>query len=142
MCGRWGDAGWRRLGCCSAASLDRTRARHRGCDNSRVRSRDLCRLSKGDAVKMIRIAIGFVLSFIIGAGCRYFDIPAASPPVIPGALIVLAMTLGYSSMDRVLVRKSQTPTTKHLCGGPTGLPIDSKAARAEPHREDDHQCAP
>src|SRR5713226_4147921 len=49
---------------------------------------------------MIRIAIGFVLSFVIGAGCRYFDIPAASPPVIPGALIVLAMTLGYSSMDR------------------------------------------
>jgi XapX domain-containing protein len=73
---------------------------------------------------MIRIAIGFVLSFIIGAACRYFDIPAASPPVIPGALIVLAMTLGYSSMDRVLVRKNQTATTKHLCGGPTGLPVE------------------
>ena len=73
---------------------------------------------------MIRIAIGFVLSFIIGAGCRYFDIPAASPPVIPGALIVLAMTLGYSSMDRVLVRKNQTATTKHLRGGPTGLPVE------------------
>ena len=73
---------------------------------------------------MIRIAIGFVLSFLIGAGCRYFDIPAASPPVIPGALIVLAMTLGYSSMDRVL-QKDRVATTKHLCGGPTGL---SKAA--------------
>lgn len=70
----------------------------------------------------MKIAIGFVLSFIIGAGCRYFDIPAASPPVIPGALIVLAMTLGYSSMDRVLTKKNQTATTKHLCGGPTGLP--------------------
>jgi XapX domain-containing protein len=74
---------------------------------------------------MIKIAIGFVLSFIIGAGCRYFDIPAASPPVIPGALIVLAMTLGYSSADRILVRKNQTATTKHLCGGPTGLPVTS-----------------
>jgi XapX domain-containing protein len=70
----------------------------------------------------VKIAIGFVLSFIIGAGCRYFDIPAASPPVIPGALIVLAMTLGYSSMDRVLIRKARAATTKHLCGGPTGLP--------------------
>jgi XapX domain-containing protein len=70
----------------------------------------------------VKIAIGFVLSFIIGAGCRYFDIPAASPPVIPGALIVLAMTLGYSSMDRVLIRKDRAATTKHLCGGPTGLP--------------------
>jgi XapX domain-containing protein len=76
---------------------------------------------------MIRIAIGFVLSFIIGGACRYFDIPAASPPVIPGALIVLAMTLGYSSMDRVLVRKNQTATTKHLCGGPTGLPVELEA---------------
>jgi XapX domain-containing protein len=73
---------------------------------------------------MTRIAIGFVLSFLIGAGCRYFDIPAASPPVIPGALIVLAMTLGYSSMDRVLVRKDRVATTKDLCGGPTGLPKD------------------
>jgi XapX domain-containing protein len=82
---------------------------------------------------MIKIAIGFVLSFIIGAGCRYFDIPAASPPVIPGALIVLAMTLGYSSADRVLVRKNQTATTKHLCGGPTGLPLAS-SPKPEPPR--------
>jgi len=72
---------------------------------------------------MIRIAIGFVLSFVIGAGCRYFDIPAASPPVIPGALIVLAMTLGYSSMDRIVSRKERVATTRHLCGGPTGLPV-------------------
>ena len=72
---------------------------------------------------MIRIAIGFVLSFVIGAGCRYFDIPAASPPVIPGALIVLAMTLGYTSMDRIVSRKERVATTKHLCGGPTGLSV-------------------
>lgn len=72
---------------------------------------------------MARILIGFVLSFLIGAACRYFDIPAASPPVIPGALIVLAMTLGYSSMDRVVSRRQHAATTKSLCGGPTGLPI-------------------
>ena len=70
----------------------------------------------------MKIAIGFVLSFLIGAMCRYFDIPAASPPVIPGALIVLAMTLGYTSMDRVLIGKDRAATTKQLCGGPTGLP--------------------
>jgi len=72
---------------------------------------------------MARILIGFVLSFLIGAACRYFDIPAASPPVIPGALIVLAMTLGYSSMDRVVSRRQHAASTKSLCGGPTGLPI-------------------
>jgi XapX domain-containing protein len=72
---------------------------------------------------MAKIAIGMVLSFLIGAGCRYFDIPAASPPVLPGALIVLAMTLGYTSVDRLMSRKEQAATTKHLCGGPTGLPL-------------------
>lgn len=86
---------------------------------------------------MIRIVIGFVLSFIIGAGCRYFDIPAASPPVIPGALIVLAMTLGYSSMDRVLVRKNHTATTRRLCGGPTGLPVELEASMAKPAARSD-----
>ena len=50
----------------------------------------------------MKILIGLVLSFVIGAGCRYFDIPAASPPVIPGALIVLAMTLDDTFMDRLL----------------------------------------
>jgi XapX domain-containing protein len=72
---------------------------------------------------MTKILIGMALSFLIGAGCRYFDIPAASPPVLPGALIVLAMTLGYTSVDRLLSRKEQAATTKHLCGGPTGLPV-------------------
>ena len=70
----------------------------------------------------MKIVIGLVLSFLIGAGCRYFDIPAARPPVIPGALIVLAMTLGYTSMDRFMIRRDRAATTKHLCGGPTGLP--------------------
>jgi XapX domain-containing protein len=79
----------------------------------------------------LKILIGLVLSFVIGAGCRYFDIPAASPPVIPGALIVLAMTLGYTSMDRLLAKNPKAvATTKHLCGGPTGLPAtESRASK-------------
>ena len=43
--------------------------------------------------------------------------------VIPGARIVLAMTLGYTSMDRIVSRKERVATTNHLCGGPTGLPV-------------------
>ena len=70
-----------------------------------------------------------MLSFVIGAACRYFDIPAASPPVILGALIVLAMTLGYSSMDRIVSRKERVVITKHLCGGPTGLPVAATKSR-------------
>jgi XapX domain-containing protein len=86
----------------------------------------------------VKIVIGFILSFIIGAGCRYFDIPAASPPVIPGALIVLAMTLGYTSMDKALIRKKdRAATTKQLCGGPTGLPasIAISTSPVQPERE-------
>ena len=34
---------------------------------------------------MIKIVIGLVVGFLIGVGCRYFDIPVPSPPVLPGA---------------------------------------------------------
>jgi XapX domain-containing protein len=68
----------------------------------------------------MNILIGLVVAFCIGAGCRYFDIPVPSPPVLPGALLVVAMTLGYTSSDRLLSNTSRASTTKHLCGGPTG----------------------
>jgi XapX domain-containing protein len=71
----------------------------------------------------MKIAIGLLLGFLIGVGCRYFDIPVPSPPVLPGALLVVAMTLGYSSTDRMLNRKDRVATTKHLCGGPTGQTV-------------------
>jgi XapX domain-containing protein len=73
----------------------------------------------------LKILIGRALMFVVGAGCRCFDIPAARPPVIPGALIVLAMTLGYPSIDRLLVNRNRKAmaTTKYLCGGPTGLTV-------------------
>jgi hypothetical protein len=41
--------------------------------------------------------------------------------VIPGALVVPATALGYTSMDRVLIRRDRT-ASKAYCGGPTGLP--------------------
>lgn len=93
--------------------------------NSRL-PRNGTRAAKEDSP--LKILIGLVLSFMIGAGCRYFDIPAASPLVIPGALIVLAMTLGYTSMDRLPVNKNpKAETTKHLFGGPSGLPATESA---------------
>jgi XapX domain-containing protein len=70
----------------------------------------------------MKILIGAIVAFLVGVGCRYFDIPVPSPPVLPGALLVVAMTLGYTAVDRVLTRKAQVATTKHLCGGPSGVP--------------------
>ena len=70
----------------------------------------------------MKLLIGVLVSFSVGIGCRYFDIPVPSPPLIPGALLVLAMTIGYSSTNAFLNRKGKEATTVHLCGGPTGSP--------------------
>jgi XapX domain-containing protein len=79
----------------------------------------------------MKLLIGVVISFVVGAGCRYFDIPVPSPPVVPGALLVLAMTIGYSSTNVLLNRRGNLATTTHLCGGPTGSPVMSAKARTE-----------
>jgi len=68
----------------------------------------------------MKFVIGLLVSFAVGVGCRYFDIPVGSPAVIPGALLVVAMTLGYSSANAFLNRRNALATTSHLCGGPTG----------------------
>jgi len=68
----------------------------------------------------MRFTIGLIISFAVGVGCRYFDIPVGSPSAIPGALIVLAMTAGYACTNQVLNARNKLATTAHLCGGPTG----------------------
>jgi XapX domain-containing protein len=68
----------------------------------------------------MKVLIGAIVAFLVGAACRYFDVPVPSPPVLPGALLVVAMTLGYSATDRAMARKAHVATTKNLCGGPTG----------------------
>ena len=74
----------------------------------------------------MKLLIGIVVSFFVGAGCRYFDIPVPSPPVIPGALLVVAMTLGYSSTSRLLDAKGSFATASHLCGGPSGSSVKNE----------------
>jgi XapX domain-containing protein len=66
----------------------------------------------------MKVVLRILLGFIIGAGCRAFLIPAPAPPAVVGALLVLAMTMGYLVADRYLARRAAT--TRHLCGGPTG----------------------
>jgi XapX domain-containing protein len=77
----------------------------------------------------MKILIGAIVAFLIGAGCRFFGVPVPSPPVPPGALLVVAMTLGYSATDRTLTRKAQLSTTRHLCGGSTGMTIAAGVER-------------
>jgi len=52
----------------------------------------------------MRIAIGFLLAFLIGAGCRFFRIPSPAPNAILGALLVVAMSVGYWCVEYCLSR--------------------------------------
>jgi XapX domain-containing protein len=40
-------------------------------------------------------ALGVLLGLSIGALCRWFDLPLPAPPRVVGALLVVAMTLGF-----------------------------------------------
>ncbi len=74
---------------------------------------------------MVKIALGLILGLAIGAACRWFDIPVPSPPKLMGALLVVAMTVGYIATDKLIAAKftAKGPaTTTELCGGPTGAP--------------------
>ncbi|WP_299164181.1 DUF1427 family protein [Accumulibacter sp.] len=44
---------------------------------------------------MMDSALGIFMGLMIGAGCRWFDIPLPAPPKLVGALLVVAMTLGF-----------------------------------------------
>ena len=51
---------------------------------------------------MIASIVGLVLGLIVGAGCRFFDIPSPAPPRLIGAGLLLAMTLGFVTADHIL----------------------------------------
>ncbi len=48
---------------------------------------------------MPEIVAGIVMAFGIGAGCRWFDIPSPAPPKLIGAMLVVAMTVGFLMTD-------------------------------------------
>ena len=66
----------------------------------------------------VKIGLGLLLGLGIGALCRLFAIPSPAPSGIAGALLVVAMTLGYSAADWWLGRGAAQH--KGLCGGPDG----------------------
>jgi XapX domain-containing protein len=51
--------------------------------------------------------VGLLLGLIIGAGCRALNIPSPAPPKLTGALLVVAMTVGFIVADRVLPAPDQ-----------------------------------
>lgn len=53
---------------------------------------------------MTSALIGIALGLLIGAGCRWFDLPLPAPPKLTGAMLVVFMTLGFLGTDMALVQ--------------------------------------
>ena len=51
---------------------------------------------------MMSAILGIILGFGIGYGCRWFDLPLPAPPKLIGALLVVAMTVGFVLVDSLL----------------------------------------
>ncbi len=73
----------------------------------------------------MKVALGLLLAVAIGVACRLASIPLPAPPALIGALLVLAMTLGYVITD--LFAAHREAKSKSLCGGPSG---EAKAMRS------------
>ena len=56
---------------------------------------------------MVKIAAAFVLALLIGAGCRWLNIPLPAPPTFIGALLIVAITAGYSTTDYLMGRAAK-----------------------------------
>jgi len=72
---------------------------------------------------VIKVFVGILLGLSIGVACRWFDIPVPSPPKLTGALLVVAMTVGYMVTDKIIAAKFSAKgpaSTQEMCGGPTG----------------------
>jgi XapX domain-containing protein len=54
---------------------------------------------------MLKTSLGLVLGLLIGAGCRWFEVPLPSPPKLFGALLVVAMTVGYIGIDKIIASR-------------------------------------
>jgi XapX domain-containing protein len=59
----------------------------------------------------MKLLLGFLLAFAIGAVCRLARIPSPAPNAIVGALLVVSMSAGFALTDLWLARPSQmTPS--------------------------------
>ena len=58
--------------------------------------------------------VGLLLGLAIGAGCRILNIPSPAPPKLSGALLVVAMTVGFIVADRVLPARDQAASVADI----------------------------
>ncbi len=68
----------------------------------------------------MKVVIAAAVAFVVGFGCRWFEIPAPAPPMLQGALLVVAMTLGY--MGAGYLRAHQAPSPPQVTAPATQTP--------------------
>lgn len=73
----------------------------------------------------IKIIMGLGLGFSIGLGCALMSIPVPAPPVLIGALLVVAMTSGYILTDKYIC-PMRSKMQMQNCGGPSAELKDTK----------------
>ena len=78
----------------------------------------------------VKSMIGIVLAFALGFSCRAFGIPSPAPPLILGALLVMAMTVGYIAVDRWMASPARHARD---CGGPSGLAASQTLSKPVEH---------
>ena len=67
----------------------------------------------------MRILIAFIVAFGIGAASRWTGVPSLAPQAIVGALLIVAMSSGYVSADRLLKCTSSPSVGVSLSTGTT-----------------------
>jgi XapX domain-containing protein len=50
----------------------------------------------------MKLLVGFLVAFAIGAFCRLTNIPSPAPRALLGSLLVVAMSLGYVVASRTI----------------------------------------
>jgi XapX domain-containing protein len=68
----------------------------------------------------MKAALGIIIGFALGFGCRYFGIPSPAPPVFTGALLVVAMTIGYTMVGHLMTTRAAKAAK---CAASTGSGI-------------------
>ncbi|MEY2341701.1 DUF1427 family protein [Acidithiobacillus sp. IBUN Pt1247-S3] len=79
--------------------------------------------------KTVKPVAGIVVAFLFGFTCRAFGIPSPAPPVIMGAILVMAMTVGTIVMDRVMTKSALRANDG---GDPSEVAEDAPAGDAHP----------
>jgi len=66
----------------------------------------------------MKTGLGLLLALCFGIASRLGGIPLPAPPVLIGALLVVAMTVGYIVIGRFAEHREAR--SRENCGGPTG----------------------